>query len=309
MPTPILIDTDMGVDDAVAIALAFMARDLDVRGIVSVGGNVDLQQATANVGRLLRAVEPARRPLVGRGLDQSGDGLTNATHVFGRDGFGECDRKADEGLEPVDFRDVYRAALDDPAGPATIVAIGPLTNVAVMLREDATRIRTVPRIVVMGGALWCKGNVRDVVEFNFHRDPAAAADVLSAGLPVTLVPLDVTRFVTLDASHVARLAASGTRVGEFLAEIIPYVMEHSTEAGKGRFVVHDALAVGALLWPQLFLKTGVAVEVSRDGTIAGQTRPRISAMQDQRIDVLTAVNAADFLENMLETLCQEEFVV
>lgn len=308
MPTPILIDTDMGVDDAVAIALALASKALDCRALISTGGNVDLQQATDNIGRMLAAVRPAVMPLVARGLDQSAGGLSDARHVFGRDGLGECGLPAAE-MSPLPFAEAYRRALDD-TGSLDIVAIGPLTTLAAMLRDDAPLLRKARRITIMGGALWCKGNINGKVEFNFYRDPAATAAVLSSGLPITLVPLDVTQFVTLDESHLARLSASETRTGTFLAQVMPYPMQHSNEAGRGRFIVHDALAIGAILWPDLFLKTRLVVEVETSGQYAGRTRPRVSRGDEPTIDVLTAVNAVDFLENMLESLCQEsEFVV
>lgn len=308
MPTPVLIDTDMGVDDAVAIALALASVELDVRALVSTGGNVPLDQATKNIGRLLHAIRPGHWPTVGCGLDQAGPGLHDATHVFGMDGLGDCGIADGGAVEVRDYRDVYGEFLAG-SGALTVVAIGPLTTLAAVLRDDATARKRIKHVYVMGGALWCKGNIRGVAEFNFYRDPAAAAAVMSSGLPISLVPLDVTKFVTLDESHLAHFAASETRAGDFLAKIMAFPMKHSTEAGKGRFIVHDALAVGAIVWPDLFVRTRMAVEVATGGEHPGQSRPTISHGAGPQVDVLTAINAVDFLENMLERLCEEkEFV-
>jgi inosine-uridine nucleoside N-ribohydrolase len=309
MAIPVLIDTDMGVDDAVALALAAAAEEIDLRAVVSTGGNVDLEQATQNVARFLAVLQPSRRPLVGRGCDQTPPDLRDARHVFGEDGLGECGLPLARDAKAASYRTVYRRFLDEAGESATIVAIGPLTTLAEVLREDAVRMHRVRRIVVMGGALWRPGNIDGKAEFNFYRDPAAAATVMSSGLPITLVPLDVTQSVTLDESNVAHLAASGTPAGEWLAKMIEYPLANSIEAGPGRFVVHDALAVGSLLWPDLFVATGLGVEVERTGPRAGMTRPKICRQPAGRIDVLTAVNAVDFLENMMERLCQEKFVV
>lgn len=299
---PVLIDTDMGVDDAVAIALALLSRELDVRALVSVGGNVDLDQATRNIGRQLAAMRPATLPMVGRGLDQQGSGLTDARHVFGADGLGECGLPDSDSVEVRDLDDVYGEFL--AAGDElTIVAIGPLTNVAHALARFPDAMRRVRRLVIMGGALWCKGNV-GAAEFNIHRDPAAAAAVFASGLPISVVPLDATRFVTFDESHLAHLAASETRAGEFLARVMAYPMRHSTEAGPGRFVIHDALAVGACIWPELFVRTRLAIDVVTAGAEAGRTRPRL-APGGGGVDAISGVNATDFLENLLERLCQQ----
>ncbi len=314
-PIPLLIDTDMGVDDAVAIALALAAPALDVRSIVATGGNVDRDQSLRNVRRLLEALRPARLPSVGCGLDQQAPGLLDARHVFGRDGLGEVgdgqatDAPPGRESSEAEYLDVYRAFLRDGGPEAVVVAIGPLTTLAAVLRQDAPLLRRARRIVVMGGALWCPGNVQGLAEFNVYRDPAAAAAVFGAGLPITLVPLDVTRSVTLDESHRAHLAACGTPAGEFLAAALAYPMRHSTEAGPGRFIVHDALAVGVLLWPELFVKTGLRVEVDPGSAPPGRTRPILAHHPAGRLDALTAVNAIDFMENLLERLCDETFVV
>src|SRR5262245_26877786 len=107
MATPVLIDTDMGVDDAVAIALALLSPEIDVQAIVSTGGNVDLNQATRNIGRLLDALRPSRWPMVGRGLDQTQPGLIDARHVFGEDGLGDAGIPEKSGVEVRDYHDVY----------------------------------------------------------------------------------------------------------------------------------------------------------------------------------------------------------
>lgn len=309
MPTPVLIDTDMGVDDAVAITLALAAADLDVVGLVSVGGNVDVEQATGNIGRLLAAVQADDAPHVGRGLDQAGADLIDARWLFGQDGLGNTSFPPPTDLDIADYRDVYRDALDRYAGELTIVAIGPLTNLAALHRDDPSLLRQAGRIVIMGGAVFCSGNVGGVAEFNFYRDPEAAASVLSAGLPCTLVPLDATRQVLLDASHAARMRAGSTRTGEFLAAALEFPMLRGKEVPEGQFLVHDALAIGVLLWPSLFLQTRVGLEIALDGAERGRSKPAMHVSRDQQVSVVVSVQAIDFLEEMIETICHQRFVV
>lgn len=311
MPLPILIDTDMGVDDAIAIALATLAEKLSVKALVSVGGNVPLLQATRNIGRLLRALQLDPRPLAGVGLDQHGDNLADARHVFGQDGLGETPWPALEPFEPVPYTKAYRAAIEASPGQIVVVCIGPLTNLAELWRTNPGLLRQVKRFVVMGGAVWCKGNVAGVAEFNFYRDPAAAETILASGLPVTLVPLDLTMFLQMDESHLARLAACDHPAGRFLASVLDWPTRNGVgDAPPGRFIVHDAAAIGSLVWPELFMGTQLAVKVCTQPPLSGKCQPLPRRDQTRRpISVLTTVSAADFLENMLEVLCSQRFVV
>lgn len=308
MPTPLLIDTDMGVDDAVAVALALSTDQLQVVGLVSVGGNVSLEQATGNIGRLLGAMGVNPSPPVARGLDQSGQ-FPDASHVFGADGLGETDLPIPEGFAPVSYIELYETCIAAHGQALTIVAIGPLTNLAALLRERPGLLQQAGRIVIMGGAVWKPGNVTPQAEFNFYRDPAAAADVLSAGLPVTLVPLDITTQVALDESHVAHLARSTAPARAALARMVRYPIERGGEAVPGKFLVHDALAVGVLLWPELFLRSRIGLEVVLSGEQAGRSKPAVTRDKSRQIAVVISVTVVDFLENLLEALCQERFIV
>lgn len=254
MPLPVLIDTDMGVDDAIAIALAMLSEKLSVQALVSVGGNVPLLQATRNVGRLLRALEVDPLPPAGVGLDQHGDNLADARHVFGQDGLGETPWPALESFEPAPYTKTYRAAIEGNPGQLVVICIGPLTNLAELWRTNPGLLRQVKRFVIMGGTIWCKGNINGVAEFNFYRDPAAADTILASGLPVTLVPLDLTTYLQMDEVHIARLSACDHPAGRFLASILDWPMRNGIgDAPPGRFTVHDAAAVGCLIWPELFM--------------------------------------------------------
>src|SRR5690349_16523823 len=159
MPTPVLIDTDMGIDDAVAIALAHSAANIDVVGLVSVAGNVSLVQATQNIGRLLNGLKTKSRPVVGRGLSSEGRQSLDATHVFGADGLGGIDLPVGRDFVPRTHLEVYQKCLETHAGQLIIVAIGPLTNLAALHREEPDLLRRASRIIIMGGAVWCPGNV------------------------------------------------------------------------------------------------------------------------------------------------------
>jgi purine nucleosidase len=307
MATPVLIDTDMGIDDAIAIALALTSPQLELAGLASVGGNVPLEQATGNIGRLLSALNVKPWPLVGQGLDQR-NGLRYAHHVFGTDGLGETRLSIPHDYHPGNFGEVYERCIATHGSSLAIVAIGPLTNLAALLHDRPGLLQSVGRIVVMGGAIWCPGNATPWAEFNFYRDPKAAADVLTAGLPITLVPLDVTRQVVMDESHVAHLSRSGRGGGELLARMIRWPLEGHADADD-KFIVHDAVAVGTLLWPELFLRSRIALEIVPRGEQAGRSKPVVVKDKSKQVGVTLSVNVTDFLENLLERICQEEFIV
>lgn len=308
MPTPLLIDTDMGIDDAVALGLALASERLHVAGLVSVGGNVPLDQATDNLGRLLSAMRDRPWPPVGKGLDQSAS-LPGASHVFGADGLGEIHLPVPPGFTCADFPDLYERLIAAHETTLTIVAVGPLTNLARLLETGPELLQRAGRIVIMGGAVWCPGNITPYAEFNFFRDPEAASVLLGSGLPITLVPLDVTRQVAVDESHMARLSRSGRRIAEVLARMIRYPLERGHEAEQGRFLVHDALAVGLLIWPEFFIQARMGLQVTTSGPRAGQCRPVVTKDKARQVSVVISVNVADFLENLIESLCRDRFVV
>ncbi|HKQ48008.1 MAG TPA: nucleoside hydrolase [Phycisphaerae bacterium] len=308
MATPVLIDTDMGIDDAVAVSLALASKALDVRALVAVGGNTPVAQVVKNIGRLLKALSPPTAPIVGVGLDPQRDN-PEPRAVHGTDGFGDSDLPEDPSLKTADYRDVYEQVLNGAAGEAVVIALGPLTNLAKIISDSPDLAAKIKHIHVMGGAVWARGSVNSVTEFNFQCDPPATEKVLSSGLPVTVAPLDVTNLVQVDDSHVSRMAASGYRTGEVLAKLLRFRLEQGTAPGHGKAFIHDAVAVGGLLWPELFLKTKMRLDIVTTGPDAGRSKPALGGAPAQKINLLTAVNAADLLENLLESLCHEAFVV
>lgn len=306
MATPVLIDSDMGVDSAAALALALSSDALDVRAVVAVGGLVAVDQAAVNAGRVIEALAPPARPVIGRGLEAANKVDRAAMH--GEDGLGDWDFTLKQPVATLPWEKAYDRAIAEAGGKLCILALGPLTNVAAHLaRGDGAR-RGIASILVCGGAVWAKG-AHDGAEANFRRDPAGAAAVLASGVNVTVAPVDVTELVCLDQSHVAHLAASGYRTGEVTARVLEHALESDGAPAYGKTFVPAAVAAAGLVWPALFMKTRMRLEVSTAGRDAGRCKPALGGDKSSQIDLLTAVNAADLLENMLESLCHEAFVV
>jgi len=315
VPLPIVFDTDMGVDDALALCLAFRSPELSIEAITTVHGNVSVEQATGNVLRVLNLLEPPRMPVVARGCDQplrreavhaddvhGSDGLGGATHLRNPDG-SERYPPAAVPLDPRSPWEVFASVAEEHPGKATLIAVGPLTNVARFLHDRPDAAKGFREFVLMGGTFRREGNMSPVAEFNVYADPHAASIVLSSGVPVTLVPLDVTERVVLSQERVRRGAT--TPLGRFLVDITAAYMDfgHRVEGVDGCYV-HDALAVAYPIQPELFCGVRRHVAVETEGSLTfGQTvadlrePPRFDA--DPKVTVLIDVDASAFL-NLFE---------
>ncbi|MFF5987959.1 nucleoside hydrolase [Prauserella flavalba] len=283
MGTKLIIDTDPGVDDAFAIALAALSDDVDLLGVTTVFGNVPLTATTRNARRVLALCKRddvpvaagAARPLVHPQPRE-------ARPVHGSDGLSGRSAALPEPareLEPTDAVTLLASLLEAADEPVTIAPIGPLTNIAALLAAHPALADRVGRLVIMGGGL-AGGNTTAAAEFNIWSDPEAAHRVLAGGeVPCTLVPLDLTHRCAVDAAWLGRLAASGA-VGAALDALTPdYLAHYSRTLGFEGIVVHDAVAVAEAIRPGILrtVPAPVRVECSagpgRGATIADR-RPQ-----------------------------------
>jgi inosine-uridine nucleoside N-ribohydrolase len=269
----VIIDTDAGVDDALAIILALKSPELSVEAITTVAGNAEVEKCTRNCLLLLDLLQLKRSPLVAQGAAKPlVNELVTAPEVHGDDGLGNVAAT----YPPPRHKAVKVHAVDvmldfvrQFPGQLTIVALGPMTNLALALEKDPRTMQSVRRIISMGGAFRVPGNTGPVAEFNMYVDPHAAARVIRANLPLTFIPLDVTQQVRLTGSRVARLRAKGERkVGTFIAKCTQFYMEYhkKTEGFFGGYL-HDPLAVGVAIRPRFLRCRRQHVEVETDGTL------------------------------------------
>jgi inosine-uridine nucleoside N-ribohydrolase len=266
---PILLDVDTGVDDALAICLAVRSPEVALRGITTVAGNVDLESATRNTLAVLDVLRAPAIPVVSGAAAPLCRPLVTAAAVHGHDGLGGIARTL-----PASSRAAVTGAVEfllqtirASPEPLTLIATGPLTNVARALQADGAVLRRLRGLTIMGGAIRVPGNVSPVAEFNFAVDPEAAAIVLASGLPITLVPLDVTEQVILTRAAVAPRDGDGdlpTFVRAITAAPMDFQQAHD---GVNGMYLHDPLAVATVLDPGLVRTTPLAVAVESRGVL------------------------------------------
>jgi purine nucleosidase len=260
----IIIDTDPGQDDAVAILLALASPELDVLGITAVAGNVPLA-LTARNARIV--CELAGRPdmAVYAGCDAPlARKLVTAEHVHGKTGLDgpvllDPEMPLAEG-HAVDF--IIETLRNETPGSVTLCPLGPLTNIATAFRKAPDIIARVQEIVLMGGAYFEVGNITPAAEFNIYVDPEAADIVMKSGAPITIMPLDVTHKALVTKERNDAFRALGTRVGIAVAEMTDFFERFDKEKyGSLGAPLHDPCVTAYLLKPELFTGRFINVEV------------------------------------------------
>lgn len=275
MTVPIVIDTDPGVDDAVAIMLALASPEVELKAVTTVFGNVALDLTTANAGRVLALCDRADVPLaVGAARPLVHPQALRAGEVHGWDGLGGRATELPEPVtpQPQPALELLASVLRASDRPVTLVPIGPLTNVALLLAAHPELASRIERIVWMGGAL-AGGNTTGAAEFNAHCDPEAAHRVLTqAEVPVTMVPLDLTLRCAAGPGWIEALGASGARGAALAGVITHYRAAYRERYGVDAVAVHDAVAVLEAVLPGTLRTTPTPMAVACDlGPARGAT--------------------------------------
>ena len=295
-PIPTVIDTDPGIDDALALLLAWSSPELDVLALTVVAGNAPLEATARNAARLVAVRRPARVPqiVLGAAAPLNRPLVIGTADEHGSDGLGDA----------VDWPPVTGPPVSPTAAEALValarahgehlmlIALGPLTNLALALRLDGDAMRRIGRIVMMLGAVDVAGNTPADSEFNAYVDPDAAREVFDAGLQLDLVPLDATRQTTMKGDHL-RAALAGRRGP--IADRIEAFTEQSFRIW-GYMHLHDPLAVGLAVDQSLARWEPVRIAVGADG----QTR---RAAGPPNCRVARVVDVDRFLALFFDRLC------
>lgn len=268
----IIIDTDPGQDDAVAILLALASPELDVVGITAVAGNVPLRFTEKNALKIcelagrrdVKVFSGAIRPLVRQ--------LVTAEHVHGKTGLDGPDlpeptMKLQE-QHAVDF--IVETLMREEPGTVTLCPLGPLTNIALALVREPKIAERIKQIVLMGGGFFEGGNVTPAAEFNIYVDPHAADVVFRSGVPIVVMPLDVTHKALTTAKRVEAFRKMGSKVGDATAALLDFFERFDEEKyGTDGGPLHDPCVIAYLLKPDLFKgrHCNVSVETASDLTM------------------------------------------
>jgi len=301
MTKKVVIDCDVGVDDALALILAFHSPELEVKAITGVNGNVPLNLIFENIQKVLSLIKPQQKPHIARGADQPLKGKTVHAHsVHGQDGLGGAKIQCKDGETwwqnyPRHASELILEMAHQSPGEATLIAVGPLTNLALALKQDPLGMKKLKELVIMGGAVRTRGNTTPYAEFNIFSDPLAAQIVFESGLPITLVPLDVTHQVFLIPGWMEeQVKPLNTPFSNFLIEATGYDIETHRFRNRESIFLHDPLAVGVAIDPDLVRIERVPLQVeTQEGEYYGKI---IEVKEGPEINVCLGVDAERFLD-------------
>jgi inosine-uridine nucleoside N-ribohydrolase len=300
---PVIIDTDPGIDDALALFLACASPELEVRAITTVAGNVGINRTTRNALQLTGLARRYDIPIY-RGADRPLRGSwTTIEDIHGQSGLGDIELPAASRPESGAAVDALVALLGDAApNSITMVLIGPQTNLALALQRKPGIAAAIHEIAVMGGAIKPEGgNATRFAEFNIHVDPLAADIVLKAGRPMVWTPLEVARQASVDPMWIDLLRAIGRPCATAAADMLDFYLR---SFAKPAAALYDPLTILSLLMPELFELRTVALEIdTSDSEHAGQTRFR-RAEGDGAVRVAASCNADRVRAVLLERLSQ-----
>jgi inosine-uridine nucleoside N-ribohydrolase len=305
MMRKLILVTDPGIDGAFATALALYDPDLDVVGLAATAGNVSAEQATQNVQILVEQFDPPRWPRLGAALPAEYE--VNGSRLHGPSGLGDvsfpCAQLHHQHSSDKLVIDLVRQNPKD----VTIVCLGPLTVLARAFDRDPELPALVQRLVCVGGAWREPGNASAAAEFHFFCDPASARKVLKSGVPLTLIPLDVTRKVIFSPSDLLELPAPESSTCRFLRQIVPHGIRMSSNLyGIEGFHLHDVLGVLAVALPNLFTTKAMAVDVETRGELTRgalvvDARPETEAAAN--VDLALAIEVGpvrDYIQRVLK---------
>lgn len=304
----IWIDTDTGIDDVLAIVLALTSPKLDVVGMSGVHGNVDVDNATINANTIVRLLGKSLPVMKGAGLSLLGNSFPYPD-CHGVDGLADVmtsSRYEDiaSGFAPNYLADYLSQSPD----PIRVVALGPLTNIALALSIRPDCFNNGHSLLIMGGAMLAQGNETASAEFNTWCDPEAAYRIVHSGIKQTWISLDVTMKTMMPSSWCEKMISSERKINQLIGNITKFYSGwYQRMYSIDGFALHDPLTIGYLLWPDLFKIVPVSLEIELCGkSTRGKTVPDFfeGNFSEGKVNALTAteVNTNLFIENFINAL-------
>ena len=308
MSHPIIIDTDPGQDDAVAILLALASPEINILGITAVAGNVPLALTEVNARKIcelagrpdIKVYSGAIRPMLRT--------LVTAEHVHGRTGLDGPELPYPtmplQSQYAVDF--IVETLMQHPSGTVTLCCLGPLTNIGLALVREPRIAPRIKRIIAMGGGFFEGGNVTPTAEFNIYVDPQAARLVFASNIPITLIPLDCTHQALTTRARVEKFRVMPNKTGPATAQLLDFFerfdeQKYGTDGGP----LHDPCVIAWLLHPELFTSRDVNVSIECESELTmGMTVIDWWRVTDRKANatVCRRINADGFFELLTKRL-------
>jgi inosine-uridine nucleoside N-ribohydrolase len=273
----IIMDVDTGIDDAIAIIVALQSPDIEIIGITSINGNVSSRAAALNTLRILQAIgrqHADKIPVVQGASRPLSKKLVHSEHVHGKGGLGDVRLECDESLlrRGNASRFISETLRNYRKGEVSLIATGPLANVAKAIAADPSIADSLSRICIMGGAYGLAskglyGNITQHAEFNFYCDPAAAQIVMDSGAKMNVVGLDTTSRYIVDGAFITRLRSQKGEASKIASSLLQYPVRRF-----GRFDLPDVFAVAMLERPDIFAFKRGRIEIVQEGELCGHSR-------------------------------------
>lgn len=305
-PTRIIIDTDPGIDDALAFLLALASPEIKLEALTTTQGNVTLAKATRNALSVLELARASHIPVASGSLLPLVQPLRASAAIHGESGIGNSNLPEPQSkpvpVHAVDY--LIEKILAEP-GQISIFPIGPLTNIAMAIRKEPEFARAVKELVIMGGAILEHGNITPLAEFNIYVDPHAAHIVFHSGIPMTLIPLDVTHKCLLKLEQIERLMKIDSPISRFIKDAVEVYLKASFELGYEGSALHDPLTLAIIIAPELLTLKEYYVDVDISGGVSmGKTFADIQNLLKKPANMKVAMNVRgnDFIELFVQRM-------
>jgi Inosine-uridine nucleoside N-ribohydrolase len=305
-PKRIILDTDPGVDDALAFLLALASPEIQLEALTTTQGNVTVDKATRNALSILELGRASHIPVAQGSVLPLVEPLRASAYVHGESGIGNS-QLPEPGSKPlakhaVDY--LIERVLSEP-DQISIFPIGPLTNIAMAIRKEPRFARSVKELVIMGGAILEYGNVTPQAEFNIYVDPHAAHIVFHSEIPITLIPLDVTQKCFLLQKHVDYLMEISSPISRFIRDAMEVYLEASFALGYPGSALHDPLTLATIIAPELLSLKDYYVDVDISGGVSmGKTFADVLNVTKKPANMKVAMNVRgeEFIELFMQRM-------
>jgi len=305
-PKRIIIDTDPGVDDSLTFLLALASPEIRLEALTTSQGNVTVDKATRNALAVLELAHASHIPVAAGSMLPLVQPLRASAYVHGESGIGNS-QLPEPKTKPVPGHAVdylIEKVLAEP-NEISIFPIAPLTNLAMAIRKEPKFAKSVRELVIMGGAIQEAGNMSPLAEFNIFVDPHAAHIVFHSGIPITLIPLDVTHKCLLKQEHVDRLLQINSPISRFIRDTLEVYLKASLELGYEGSALHDPLTLATIIAPDLLTLREYYVDVDISGGVSmGKTFADIFNITKKPANMKVAmdVRGGDFVELFLQRM-------